>query len=118
MLAVIFEFETIDGKRDDYLEFAAALNQEVTKVDGFISIERFESLGRPGCYVSISYWRDEAAIENWRNLRNHRTAQQAGRNSIFRNYRLRVAHILRDYGMHARGEAPTDSRAVHDETGG
>ena len=79
MLAVIFEFEAIANKRDDYLAFATALNREVAKIDGFLSIERFESLNQPGRYVSISYWRDESAIEQWRNLQAHRTAQQAGR---------------------------------------
>ncbi len=114
MLAVIFEFEAIDGKRDDYLAFAATLNQEVETIDGFLSIERFESLARPGRYVSISYWRDEAAIRNWRNRQGHRDAQQAGRQSIFRDYRLRVTQVLRDYGMHDRTQAPADSRAMHD----
>ena len=114
MPAVIFEFEAIEGKRDDYLALAEELNRTVASVDGFLSIERFESLGRPGRYVSISYWRDEAAIENWRNLQVHREAQQAGRESIFRDYRLRVAQVLRDYGMQERSGAPPDSRAAHD----
>ncbi len=114
MIAVIFEFETRSGKRDDYLEFAAALNRDVADIDGFLSIERFESLGRSDRYVSISYWRDETAIETWRNLQSHRAAQQAGRESIFSEYRLRVAQVLRDYGMSDRSQAPVDSRAVHD----
>ena len=106
MIAVIFEFETLDGRRDDYLAFASALNREVAAIDGFLSIERFESLGQPGRYVSISYWRDEAAIENWRRLSSHRDAQRAGRQSIFSDYRLRVAEVVRDYGMSDRAEAP------------
>ncbi len=114
MIAVIFEFETHSGKRDDYLEFAAELNRDVAEVDGFLSIERFESLGQPGRYVSISYWRDEAAIATWRNLQSHRAAQHAGRESIFNDYRLRVAEVLRDYGMTDRSQAPADSRATHD----
>ncbi|MNL65446.1 Antibiotic biosynthesis monooxygenase [compost metagenome] len=82
-------------------------------MDGFISIERFESLSLPGKILSLSFWRDEQAVKAWRNLEHHRAAQQAGRSGIFADYRLRVAYVLRDYGMHERQEAPDDSRALH-----
>ena len=113
MLAVIFEFEPVAERRQDYLDFAAALGAELGQIDGFISIERFESLSRPGCLVSISYWRDEAAIERWRGLASHRGAQRASREGIMADYRLRVARVVRDYGMHDRNQAPADSRELH-----
>ena len=43
---------------------------------------------------------DEAAVVAWRNLEAHRRAQAKGRDGIFRNYRLRVASVIRDYGLH------------------
>ena len=118
MLAVIFELEPSAGRRDDYLDLAAALRPELDTIDGFVSIERFESLARPGKLLSISFWRDEAAIDKWRNLEQHRSAQRAGRDGIFSNYRLRVASVIRDYGMHDRAAAPADSRAVHEQDRG
>ncbi len=114
MLAVIFEFEPFAERRQDYLDFAAALKSELEKIDGFISIERFESLTTPGRLLSISFWRDEAAIERWRKLESHRAAQAASRDGIMRDYRLRVAQVVRDYGMQAREQAPADSRSIHD----
>ena len=113
MLAVIFEFEPAADRRDDYLELAAALREELEEIDGFISIERFESLTRRGRLLSLSFWRDEQAIARWRNLERHRAAQQAGRDGIFSDYRLRVAEVSRDYGMTERAGAPQDSKAVH-----
>ena len=114
MLAVIFEFEPVSERRQDYLDFAAALAAELEHIDGFISIERFESLSRPGRLVSISYWRDEDAIARWRNLAGHREAQRAGRAGIMADYRLRVASVIRDYGMREREQAPGDSKSMHD----
>jgi heme-degrading monooxygenase HmoA len=114
MLAVIFEFEPAGEKRDDYLDLAAALRDELDGIDGFISIERFESLSQPGKLLSLSFWRDEQAIATWRNLEQHRRAQRAGRAGIFSDYRLRVASVVRDYGMHERDAAPADSREVHE----
>jgi len=106
MHAVIFEVEPADGRRREYLDIAARLRPELEKIDGFISIERFESLTTPGKVLSLSFWRDEAAIARWRRFDEHRAAQRAGRGGIFRDYRLRVASVVRDYGMHERGEAP------------
>jgi len=113
MLAVIFELEPIAERRQEYLDFAAQLASELSHVDGFISIERFESLSQPGKLLSLSFWRDEAAISAWRNLEAHRAAQRAGRDGIFSDYRLRVASIIRDYGLRQRDEAPDDSRDIH-----
>jgi heme-degrading monooxygenase HmoA len=113
MLAVIFEFEPAAERRDDYLALAAALREELDVIDGFISIERFESLTRPGKLLSLSFWRDEESIERWRNLERHRAAQKAGRDGIFSDYRLRVAEVARDYGMLERAAAPLDSKSVH-----
>jgi len=114
MIAVIFELEPSAGRREDYLDLAAALRPELDTIDGFISIERFESLAQPGKLLSLSFWRDEDAIAQWRNLERHRNAQRAGRDGIFSHYRLRVAEVIRDYGMHDRAAAPADSRAVHE----
>ena len=114
MLAVIFEFEPAAGRRQDYLDLATGLRDELKGIDGFISIERFESLTRPGKLLSLSFWRDEAAIEAWRNLERHRAAQSSGRAGIFSDYRLRVAGVIRDYGMFDRAAVPEDSKAAHD----
>ena len=113
MLAVIFELEPVAERRQDYLQFAAQLGQELDAIDGFISIERFESLAQPGKLLSLSFWRDEAAISTWRNLEKHRAAQRAGRDGIISDYRLRVATVIRDYDMQNRGAAPDDSKNFH-----
>ena len=113
MIAVIFEVEPRPGKKDAYLEIAARLRPQLEKMDGFMSVERFESLSQPGKILSLSLWRDEAAVRGWRTLEEHRRAQEAGRQSIFAGYRLRVAEVLRDYGMQERAQAPQDSRAAH-----
>jgi len=114
MIAVIFEVEPNEGQTDAYLDLAAKLKPQLEKIDGFVSVERFQSLTTPGKILSLSIWRDEAAVARWRSLGEHRAAQAAGRRSIFRDYRLRVAAIVRDYGMDERAEAPADSRALHD----
>lgn len=113
MIAVIFELTPAPGKTSDYFELAAALRGQVEQCDGFISIERFESVTQPGKFVSLSFWRDEAAVREWRNLQSHRAAQARGRSDIFADYRLRVATVIRDYGRHSRDQAPDDSRKVH-----
>ena len=113
MLAVIFELEPIEASKQAYLDIATSLAPELQKIDGFISIERFQSLSQPGKLLSLSFWRDEAAIEAWRNLAQHRNAQQAGRDGLFSDYRLRVADVVRDYGMYQRESAPADSRERH-----
>lgn len=113
MIAVIFEVTPHDGKRQEYLDLAAHLRPMLDEVDGFLSIERFESLSQPGKVLSLSFWRDESAIESWRRLDAHRSAQRIGRAHVFEEYRLRVATVLRDYGMHDRAEAPADSLAIH-----
>jgi heme-degrading monooxygenase HmoA len=113
MIAVIFEVWPAEGRRQDYLDIARDLRSDLDGIDGFISIERFESLSEPGKVLSLSFWRDEDAVARWRNLPDHRAAQAEGRRSIFRDYRLRIAGVIRDYGMSERGEAPDDSRAVH-----
>ncbi len=82
-------------------------------MDGFISVERFQSLSNPGKLLSLSFWRDEDAVRRWRSLEAHRRAQEAGRGGVFAGYRLRVAQVLRDYGMDERREAPMDSRERH-----
>ena len=113
MIAVIFEVEPHPDRKDTYLDAAAHLKPHLAQVDGFISVERFASLTQPGKILSLSFWRDEAAVAAWRNLEHHRAAQKAGRDGVFRDYRLRVAHVLRDYGMTERAEAPADSRQTN-----
>ncbi|MEZ5843327.1 MAG: antibiotic biosynthesis monooxygenase [Hyphomicrobiaceae bacterium] len=114
MIAVIFEVWPADGRREQYLDLAATLRDELKTVDGFISVERFQSLTEPGKMLSLSFWRDEAAIADWRARTRHRAAQAAGRGGMFADYRLRVAAVARDYGMTAREEAPAESRAVNE----
>jgi heme-degrading monooxygenase HmoA len=106
MIAVIFEAQAREGQQEAYLSIAAALRPELDKIDGFISIERFQSLSAPGRILSLSWWRDEAAVAQWRNFEQHRAAQRAGRERIFSDYRLRVAEVLRDYGMTDRAQMP------------
>jgi len=115
MIAVIFEVEPMEGRTPAYLDIAAEMRPLAEGIAGFISVERFESLTRPGKLLSLSFWEDEAAVEHWRALSAHRAAQAKGRGGLFRDYRLRVAHVLRDYGMTERAEAPGDSRAAHGE---
>ena len=109
MIAVIFEVFPAEGKVDEYLEIAADLKPQLEKIDGFISIERFSSLVEEGKVLSLSFWRDEDAIAEWRNVETHRLAQEKGRGGVFKDYRLRVANVCRDYGMDSRQEAPDDS---------
>ena len=116
MIAVIFEVEPAEGRREDYLRLAAELRPLLDGIDGFLSIERFQSLADPDRILSLSFWRDEAAIAAWRRVETHRAAQAAGRRAVFRNYRLRVAEVVRDYGMAERDQAPRDSRIAHGET--
>ena len=113
MIAVIFEFTPAPGRKQEYLDLAAALKPELDRADGFVSIERFESITRPGHFVSLSFWRDEEALRKWRNLARHREAQAKGRGGIFSGYRLRVAQVLRDYTHESRAQAPRDSVAHH-----
>ena len=113
MIAVIFETYPADGKYNEYLDIAANLKPELVKIDGFISIERFQSMSDPEKIVSLSFWRDEESILQWRNIELHRDAQHKGRESIFSNYRLRIASVIRDYGMNERQEAPDDSNTFH-----
>jgi heme-degrading monooxygenase HmoA len=115
VIAVIFEVTPAYGRRDTYLDLAAQLHARLNEIDGFLSIERFESLKMPGKILSLSFWRDEAAIATWRNGPEHRAAQHAGRNGIFADYRLRIAGVIRDYGMSERDEVPADSRVFHEE---
>ncbi len=113
MIAVIFEVWPAQGKRDEYLALAADLREELFKSDGFISIERFESLYEEGKLLSLQFWRDEASVQAWRERLDHRRVQAMGRAGMFKDYRLRVASVTRDYGMRQRDGAPADSRRVH-----
>ena len=114
MIAVIFEVIPAEGQKDRYLDIAATMRPLVEEVEGFISVERFQSLANPDKLLSLSFFEDEAAVARWRQLAAHRQAQARGRGGVFADYRLRVAHVLRDYGMFDRADAPEDSRAAHD----
>jgi heme-degrading monooxygenase HmoA len=111
MIAVIFE--VWPNRRDDYLDIAAELRAHLKQIDGFVSVERFESLTEKGKMLSLSFFRDEAAVQAWRNVAEHRVAQAKGRGGIFKDYRLRIASVIRDYGMNDREQAPADSKATH-----
>jgi heme-degrading monooxygenase HmoA len=114
MIAVIFEVWPKEGRKDDYLAIAASLRAELEGIDGFISVERFQSLTDPNKMLSLSFWRDEEAVKTWRNHFGHRASQTSGRTNIFADYRLRIAAVTRNYGKTDRAEAPDDSRAIHD----
>ncbi len=113
MIAVIFEVFPAEGRVEEYLDIAAELKSQLAKIDGFISIERFSSLVYDGKILSLSFWRDEKAISQWRNLEAHRLAQEKGRGGVFSDYRLRVADVCRDYGLDSREQAPSDSATAH-----
>ena len=113
MIAVIFEVMPADGRRDDYLDLAAELRPLLETIDGFVSVERFQSITDPGKMLSLSFFRDEEAILEWRRTMEHRRAQARGGGGVFTDYRLRIAHVVRDYGMNDRAEAPADSKAAH-----
>ena len=115
MIAVIFEVWPAQGRKDDYLKIAAALRADLDHIDGFISIERFQSLSDPEKLLSLSFWRDEEAVKNWRSHSKHRESQTKGRAGIFADCWLRVATVTRDYGLTGRAEAPEDLRRIHDE---
>jgi len=113
MIAVLFEVRIAEGRKPDYLQVAADLLPVLQQIDGFISVERFQSLSDPDKLLSLSFWRDEEAVRSWRATAEHRSGQDSGRNGIFADYRLRVASVIRDYGMNDRDQAPTDSRDIH-----
>lgn len=113
MIAVIFEVQIAEGQKPSYLEVAAELKPLLEQIDGFISVERFQSLSQPNKLLSLSFFRDEQAVQQWRQLTQHRTAQSKGRDGIFADYRLKVAEVQRDYGMRDRQEAPEDSQLAN-----
>ena len=113
MIAIIFEAWPAPGRGGDYLDIAAALRPELEGIEGFLSVERFQSLSEPGKLLSLSFFRDEEAVRAWRSLPSHRAAQARGRSGVFSDYRLRVAAVLRDYGKDERSQAPDDSRSLH-----
>ena len=114
VIAVIFEVFPSHGGAEKYFDIATSLKGDLEQIEGFISVERFESVTSKGKYLSLSFWRDEQAVQQWRNLGQHRKAQAAGRKEVFADYRLRVATVIRDYGMSQRDEAPKDSRDIND----
>jgi heme-degrading monooxygenase HmoA len=113
MIAVIFEVLPDPARSQTYFDLAAGLHSQLEQMDGFLSIERFQSLTNPAKLLSLSFWRDEEAVARWRRIEGHRAAQSLGRNGIFRDYRLRIASVIRDYGLEDRAGAPDDSRAIH-----
>ena len=113
MIAVIFEFTPLQGRFADYVALVDTLKPELDKAEGFLSLERFESITTPGKFVSLQFWRDEASVAKWRQLQKHREAQKKGRGGIFASYRLRIAGVIRDYTMDEHTQAPSDSVAAH-----
>jgi heme-degrading monooxygenase HmoA len=113
MIAVIFEVWPAPGRKQEYLDIAAELRPRLEKIDGFISVERFQSITEPEKMLSLSFFRDEEAVKAWRNTQEHRAAQAKGRSAVFSDYRLRISEVSRDYGLKERAEAPRDSLARH-----
>lgn len=108
MIAVIFEVEPKSSGKETYFDIAGQLKEDLNKIEGFISVERFQSLVIPNKFLSLSFWQDEAAVKRWRTLATHRVAQDKGRKELFTQYRLRVAHVVRDYGLEERAQVPLD----------
>lgn len=115
MIGVIFEVLPHEQHKQEYLDIAASLRPELEKIKGFISIERFQSLNNPNKILSLSFYENEASLDEWRNLHVHRNAQGKGRGELFEGYRIRIVSVVRDYGMFERDEAPKDSRDLHDQ---
>ena len=113
MIAVIFEFTPREGRFPEYMELVGQLKPELDKAEGFLSIERFESITTKGKFLSLQFWKDEESVKKWRNLQKHREAQKKGRAGIIASYRLRIAGVVRDYSMDERAQAPADSVSVH-----
>jgi heme-degrading monooxygenase HmoA len=113
VIAVIFEFTPAEGRFSEYMDLVGTLKADLDKAEGFISLERFESITTKGKFVSLQFWRDEEAVRKWRNLQRHREVQAKGRAGIFKSYRLRIAAVVRDYTMDDRAQAPADSVKVH-----
>jgi len=113
LIAVIFEFTPKQGKFDEYLRLVDTLRDDLARAEGFVSLERFESITNKGKFVSLQFWKDEESVRKWRNLEKHREAQKQGRKSIFASYRLRIASVVRDYEMDKRAQVPEDSKKVH-----
>jgi heme-degrading monooxygenase HmoA len=113
MITVIFEAFLAKGKWDKYLDITAKLRPELNKIEGFISIERFQSIANPEKVLSLSFWENEESIAQWRNIELHRAAQAKGRKSIFEDYRIRIANVVRDYSLTSREQAPMDSKLIH-----
>jgi len=112
MIAVFFEVQPKPGHVQSYLDIAASLRPELEQINGFISVERFQSLTHEGKYLSVSFFRDEEALTEWRQLQPHKVAQQTGRNNLFEDYRIRVASVIRDYSMFDRAQAPMSGRDI------
>ncbi len=102
MIAVLFEADAIPAQQERYLQLAAELKPLLTDIEGFIAIERFQSLSTPGKILSLSWWRDEAAVLAWKKNVLHQAAQSGGRESIFSFYRIRVARVFREYSSQTR----------------
>ena len=113
MVAVIFEFTPIEGRFPDYMKVVDTLREDLAKAEGFIGLERFESITTKGKFLSLQFWRDDECVRKWRNLQKHREAQKHGRATIFSSYRLRIAQVTRDYTMSDRKQAPKDSVEIH-----
>lgn len=115
MIAVIFEVTPTESGKQEYLDIAADLKKHLSNMNGFVSIERFQSLSDKSKILSLSFWDSEESITQWRNLEKHRIAQKKGRDSLFDNYRIRVAQVTRDYTLENHSQAPRDSREVHEK---
>jgi heme-degrading monooxygenase HmoA len=113
VVAVIFEFTPAEGRFPDYMQLVEGLKADLAQADGFISLERFESITAKGKFLSLQFWRDEEAVRKWRNVQKHREAQKQGRARVFKSYRLRIASVVRDYEMDRREQAPKDSQEIH-----
>jgi heme-degrading monooxygenase HmoA len=113
MIAVIFEFTPAEGRFPEYMKLVDTLREDLAKAEGFISLERFESITNKGKFVSLQFWQDEESVRKWRTLQKHREAQKKGRAGIFGSYRLRIAQVTRDYTMDERAQAPKDSVEIH-----
>ena len=99
MISVTIEYFIKPGRESDYESLAEKVYPEVHTIDGFISVEGFESQSDPGKQLSLSYWRDEDAVRTWRQHPEHARVMKQAKEEIFSSYRITVSSTVRDYAF-------------------
>lgn len=80
---------------EGYAEMNEATFAEIEKIDGYLGYEAFRNA--EGFGVNISYWKDVQSLLNWKNNQLHQKAQELGKKMWYKNYKLRICTVDRDY---------------------